>query len=302
MSAERLRRPHTRTGPVTAQAEDGPPHSAAPRIADVDVQDASAADAGLHSVPGSSEIPASGTIGSAPSHRTAVLNGNGTPAPRSRAARGVSGAARRELAAADAERQHIEQDIHDGVQQRLTALRIRLALSAERFQANGDTEASAALEGFGDEVDQAIAELRDLAHGIYPALLTTHGLGAALTAAARHAAQPVTVRARGVRRCTPAVETAVYFSCLAAIDNAAKHAGPVDVAVNLVSTSYGLRFTVRDAGAGFDLSRTPTGSGIANMHDRISAVGGRLTIDSTTTLGTRVQGDVPDPWLHEPEN
>jgi signal transduction histidine kinase len=250
----------------------------------------------------SSEMPAPVAIGRHASHSTAISNGNGTPVPRGRAARGVSRAARRELAAADVERKHIGQDLHDGVQQRLTALRIRLALAAERFQACGDTEASAALEGFGDEVDQAIDELRDLAHGIYPALLTTHGLGAALTAAARHAAQPVDVRASGVRRCTPAVEAAVYFSCLAAIDNAAKHAGLVHVSVELVSTSHGLRFTVRDAGTGFDLSRTPTGSGIANMRDRVSAVGGLLTIDSTPTLGTRVQGEIPDPWLHEPDN
>ena len=179
---------------------------------------------------------------------------------------------------------------------------MRLALAAERFQARGDVEASAALEGFGDDVDQAVEELRELARGIYPALLTSSGLSAALTSAGLHAAEPVTVRASGVRRCRPGVETAVYFSCLAAIDNAAKHAGPAHVSVDLVGTGDDLRFTVYDSGAGFDMKRTRTGAGIANMRDRISAVGGTLTIDSTPTHGTRVQGSVPDPWLDATAN
>jgi len=204
--------------------------------------------------------------------------------------------ARRLAATGDAERERIEQDIHDGLQQRLTALRMRLALAAERFQASGDVEASAALEGFGRDVDEAVDELRELARGIYPALLTSSGLSAALTTTALHAAQRITVQASGVRRCRPGIETAVYFSCLAAIDNAAKHAGPAHVSVKLLGTGDELRFTVCDSGPGFDMNRTRTGGGIANMRDRISAVGGTLTIDSTPAHGTRVQGSVPDPW------
>jgi signal transduction histidine kinase len=88
--------------------------------------------------------------------------------------------ARRLVAAADAERERIEHDLHDGLQQHLTGLRIRLALAAERFRAQGDTEASAALEGFGDDVESAIGEVRDLAQGVYPALLSSKGLSAAL--------------------------------------------------------------------------------------------------------------------------
>src|ERR1041385_8623946 len=83
-------------------------------------------------------------------------------------------------AAGDAERERIEQDIHDGVQQQLTALRIRLTLAAETFHARGDTDAGAALTAFGEDVEQVIDDVRDLAHGIYPALLTSTGLGAAL--------------------------------------------------------------------------------------------------------------------------
>jgi signal transduction histidine kinase len=105
------------------------------------------------------------------------------------------------------------------------------------------------------------------------------------------------VQASGLRRCRPEVEIAVYFSCLAALDNAAKHARAAPVSVCLSDTGRALRFTVCDSGPGFDPNRTPTGSGIANMRDRIAAVGGTLTIDSAPGHGTRVQGSVPDPWL-----
>jgi signal transduction histidine kinase len=205
--------------------------------------------------------------------------------------------ARRLVAAADAERQRIEQDLHDGVQQQLTGLRIRLALAAESFHERGDTEASAALEGFGDDVENAINDVRDLAHGVYPALLTSSGLSAALTSAARRAAPGVTVHGDNLRRCRHEVETAVYFSCLAALDNAAKHAGARQVSIRLTDTGNALRFTVRDSGAGFDPSRTRAGSGIAHMRDRLGAIGGTLTIDSAPGQGTRVSGHVPDPWL-----
>jgi signal transduction histidine kinase len=205
--------------------------------------------------------------------------------------------ARRLVAAADAERERIEQDLHDGVQQQLTGLRIRLALAAERFDAHGDTEASTALEGFGDDVENAINDVRDLAHGVYPALLTSDGLSAALASAARRGAPGVTVHGHGLRRCRQEVENAVYFSCLAALDNTAKHAGEGHVSIRLTDAGHALRFVVRDSGAGFDPSRTRAGRGIAHMRDRLAAIGGTLTIDSAPAQGTRVSGYVPDPWM-----
>ena len=132
--------------------------------------------------------------------------------------------ARRVLVAGYADRQRIERDLHDGIQQRLTGLRIRLALAAEGFEARGDTDASAALNRFGDEVEQAIEEVRAFARGVYPEVPASNGLSAALISASRYTAAPVTVSARGIRRCRPEVENAVYFTCLAAIDNADKHA------------------------------------------------------------------------------
>jgi signal transduction histidine kinase len=264
---------------------------------------------------GSGELPARGDAAGATSVGAGDSNGDGGPGGSSgapaRERRRLFGdvvaratrrrIARRLLAAADAERERIERDIHDGVQQRLTALRIRLALAAERFDARGDAEASDSLTGFGSDVDQIIQELRDITHGIYPRLLTSTGLSAALAAATgHHTAHPVTVRTNGVRRCRPEVEAAIYFSCLAAIDNAAKHAGSAKVSVELLHTESALRFTVSDSGVGFDLSRPPNGYGLAHMRARISAVGGELTVDSTPAHGTRIRGTVPDPWLDAP--
>jgi signal transduction histidine kinase len=210
------------------------------------------------------------------------------------------GLASRVLAASDADRQRIERDLHDGVQQRLTGLRVRLALAAESFQERGDTDASAALNGFGEEIQQAIEEVRAFARGVYPLLLASEGLGAALVSASRYTAAPVTVSARGIRRCRPEVESAVYFTCLAAIDNAAKHAGPAEVSVRAWDTAHGLHFTVGDTGCGFDPNATPSGAGLSNMHDRIAAVGGTLAIDSRPAHGTRLHGSVPDPWPAQP--
>ena len=207
-----------------------------------------------------------------------------------------AGLASRVLAAGDADRQRIEQDLHDGVQQRLTGLRIRLALAAESFQERGDTDASAALNRFGEEVQQAIEEVRAVARGVYPVILASEGLGAALVSASRYAAEPITVSARRIRRCRPEVESAVYFTCLAAIDNAAKHAGPARVSVRAWDTARALHFTVCDTGCGFDPNGTPRGAGLRNMHDRIAAVGGTLAVDSRPSHGTRLHGRVADPW------
>jgi signal transduction histidine kinase len=203
--------------------------------------------------------------------------------------------ARRLLATGDAGRQRIEQDLHDGVQQHLTGLRIRLTLAAAGFRERGETEAGAVLEGFGRDVDDVIGEVRDLAQGIYPNLLTCHGLSAALASAGLHAGRPVTVHTSGVRRCWPEVEIAVYFSCLAALDNAAKHAGPGPVSVWLRDSGRALQFTVCDSGVGFDPSRARIGMGIANIRDRIAAVGGTVMVDSAPARGTRVRGTVPNP-------
>lgn len=215
---------------------------------------------------------------------------NGVPA----ALREVRASRKRLAVAADTERQRIERDIHDGAQQQLTALQIRLEMAAERHHTHDEDEISTELRRFARDLEEAIEELRELAHGVYPPLLASAGLGAALTSAARHAARPVTISCR-IGRSTPEVERAVYFSCVEAMQNAAKHAGPSDVAVKVWETADALRFSVRDTGNGFDPASAPAGAGITNMRDRVGAVGGTLIIDTSPSKGTGVTGEVPRP-------
>ena len=199
--------------------------------------------------------------------------------------------AERSLDAAD--RQAIERDIHDGVQQRLTALKIRLGMAADRFHERGEREAELAFAELADQMDEAIDELRAIARGVYPALLASDGLGGALAAAGRRAAAPVTVTAAGTRRYPPEIELAVYFTALAAIDNAEKHAGSATIAVSISEAWGRLRFSVSDDGSGFDPGRGSRGAGLTNMRARLAAVGGSLEIESGPSCGTRVSGTVP---------
>jgi signal transduction histidine kinase len=203
---------------------------------------------------------------------------------------------RKRLVAAEvAAREQIERDLHDGAQQRLTGLMIQLGVAAEGFRERGNDEFGLVLDGFGKQVQQAIDELRELAHGIYPPLLSHQGLIPALTAAGRHTRQAVSVRANDVGRYPPEVESAVYFSCLAAMHNAVKHAGAGEVAVHVWETAGTLRFSVSDTGRGFDPQRTRSGAGITNIRDRLTSVGGSVTIASAPSQGTQVIGAIPLP-------
>jgi signal transduction histidine kinase len=203
---------------------------------------------------------------------------------------------RKRLVAAElAAREQIERDLHDGAQQRLTGLSIQLGAAAEGFRERGNEEFGLVLDGFGRQVQQAIDELRELAHGIYPALLAHEGLVPALIAAGRHTRQAVSVRAREVGRYPQEVESAVYFSCLAAMHNAVKHAGPGQIAVQVWETAGTLRFSVSDTGCGFDPQRTRAGAGITNIRDRLIGVGGSVTIASAPSQGTQVLGAIPLP-------
>ncbi|HXV57625.1 MAG TPA: histidine kinase [Gaiellaceae bacterium] len=196
-------------------------------------------------------------------------------------------------AAADGERRRIERDLHDGAQQRLVALRLRLERAAETVSEQPERGA-AELRGLGREVGEAIEDVRSLARGIYPALLADRGLPDALRDAARRSPLPVAVAARGVGRYAPEVEAAVYFTCLEALQNAAKHArGATSVSVVLVDDGA-LRFEVQDDGSGFAGEAVAAEGGLANMRDRIEAVGGKLSIGPAAS-GTRVSGVIPLP-------
>jgi signal transduction histidine kinase len=188
------------------------------------------------------------------------------------------------------ERARIERDLHDGAQQRLIALRIRLSLVGE--QVHDDPAAAAeAVRELAVEAERALQKLRAIAQGVYPSVLRDYGLEAALRAVARAASMPVHISAAGVARHTVDVESAVYFVCVEAVQNAMKRASTATGVWIDVSDDDAVRFEVRDDGPGF----VPDGrghGGLANMRDRMEVVGGRLTIDSAPGAGTRIVGHV----------
>ncbi|TVZ05858.1 GAF domain-containing protein [Trebonia kvetii] len=196
------------------------------------------------------------------------------------------------VASADAERRRVERDLHDGAQQHLVALAVNLRLTKELLADDPET-ASAMIDELAEEVKATIQELRDLAHGIYPPLLADSGLAEALRAAGRRSPLPVTVSAPGIGRYHLDVETAVYFCCLEALQNAAKHAAGAAVDVRLWEESGGLLFSVCDDGPGFDPAPARGGHGYTNMADRLGAIGGTVRWDSVPGQGTVIAGSVP---------
>ncbi len=194
---------------------------------------------------------------------------------------------------AHAERRRLERDLHDGVQQHLVGLRIKLDMAAETFRED-PVRGERALASVGRQMDDVLQELRSLARGIYPSLLHECGLKEALRAAARNSPIPVAVRAAGIGRYPEDLEVAVYFCCLEALQNVVKHAGP-DATTMVTLTRDGplLRFEVHDSGVGFDPDAAAAGNGLINMRDRIEAIGGTLKITARRGRGTSVRGRVP---------
>jgi signal transduction histidine kinase len=199
------------------------------------------------------------------------------------------------VAAADEERRRIERDLHDGAQQRLVALRIKLELAEELARSQGLPDADQ-LHQLGEDVGEALDEVRSLARGVYPALLVGGGLDDALRAAARRSPVPATVAMTDVGRQPPQIEAAVYFCCLEAMQNAAKHANAKALAI-VVSDGDALRFSVSDDGCGFDAGELTSGRGLVNMRDRVAAAGGTLVVTSAAGRGTSVAGTIPHPAL-----
>ncbi len=199
----------------------------------------------------------------------------------------------RVVAAGDAERRRIERDLHDGAQQHLVAISVNLRLA--RDLAATEPERAAELLGLlGDEIELAMRELRGLAHGIYPPLLQQRGLDEALRVAASRTHLDVSVETQSTARYSQDVEAAVYFCCVEALQNVAKHAGPHSRVSICVEQSNGrLEFAVKDDGAGFDRGTAAAGAGLVGMGDRLAALGGTLEIDSRAGQGTRVHGAIP---------
>jgi ribose transport system permease protein len=201
--------------------------------------------------------------------------------------------AQRVVAAVDLERKRIERDLHDGAQQQLVLLGLKLGL-ARRKIADDPSSAARIHDELRADVDLALRELRELAHGIYPVRLEQEGLRGALSEAAERSAIAVCIDSESVGRYPTEIETAVYFCCREALQNAVKHAGKdVSAIVRLDATESHLTFAVEDDGAGFDPTTDAAGVGIRNMRDRIAAIGGKLEIESAPGQGTRISGRVP---------
>ncbi len=212
---------------------------------------------------------------------------------REELAGGLRASRARLVAASDEARQQVERDLHDGAQQSLIAVQVELGHAAEVIAAD-PSEGQRLVSLVERRIDEALAGLRALSQGVYPPVLRDRGLLDALRSAARLIPSDVAVQGIGVGRYSQPVEAAVYFCCLEALQNVAKHAGPAShTDVRLWEQGEKLRFEVVDSGVGFDADSNLEGSGFANMRDRIEAVGGTLTVSSHIGSGTAVEGRVP---------
>jgi signal transduction histidine kinase len=199
---------------------------------------------------------------------------------------------RRIVDAQDAERRRVERDIHDGAQQYLVALMVQFRV-ARTLLRRDPPRAQAMLPDLKRIIEEALESLNELAQGIHPPILTDHGLSVALGRQRTNPAVCVAVEDENVRRYAIEVEAAVYFACLEALNNAAKHAPGSNVVVRVAEADGQLRFSVRDDGSGFDPNECRPGSGLGNMVDRVAALGGALEVTSVPSRGTMISGVIP---------
>jgi signal transduction histidine kinase len=196
------------------------------------------------------------------------------------------------VTAQDEERRKLERNLHDGAQQRLVALTVKLGL-LERLVERDPGQARTIAGQLQEDATEALEELRDLARGIYPPLLADRGLVAALESQARKSAVPVTVEGDGIGRYAREAEAAVYFSCLEALQNVAKYASASRVTVSLSDGDGRLRFEVTDDGVGFDTASLSYGTGLQGIADRLAALDGSIEVRSAPGAGTTVTGVLP---------
>jgi signal transduction histidine kinase len=189
----------------------------------------------------------------------------------------------------DAARRRIERDLHDGAQQRLVSLALSLAMLRSRI--DGDGEAARELDAARSELDQALEELRELARGIHPSVLTDRGLEAAIDGLAQRAPLPVDVAPMSPERLPDRIEAAAYFVIAEALTNVAKYARATHASVRLTCDDRRLLVEVSDDGAGG--ADPAAGSGLRGLLDRVSALGGTLEVDSPLGDGTTVRAAIP---------
>ena len=197
------------------------------------------------------------------------------------------------LTVQDETRRHLERQLHGGVQQRLVGLKVRLALARREAASSGSSQVAELLGAVAADTDQAINSIRDFARGIYPPLLEAEGPAAALSSQAMKLPIEVTVHAAGVGRHPRPVESAIYFCVLEALQNVVKHAEASSAHVALSDDDGILGFEVSDDGKGFDPSTVGSGSGLANLGDRLDALDGTLEVVSAPGRGTTIRGTIP---------
>ncbi len=191
--------------------------------------------------------------------------------------------------AGDGERRRLERNLHDGAQQRLVSLSLNLRLAARRCA--DDPDSRAAFDRAGEELAQALEELRELARGIHPAILSDRGLEPAIEALASRASLPVAIAIGIDDRLPEQVEAAAYYVVAEALTNAAKYANATEVRVDISRSDGVTRIEVADDGIGGAV--TDRGSGLRGLADRVEALGGRLVLDSPEGAGTTVRADIP---------
>ena len=199
---------------------------------------------------------------------------------------------KRLVTAQDEERRRLERNIHDGAQQQLVALKLRLRL-AEGTVDKDPAATKQALAELSDATQAALDDLRDLARGIYPPLLADQGLVVALESQAKKSPVDVQLVADAIERYPQEIEAAVYFCSLEALQNVAKYAEATSATVRLWQDDGVLSFAVTDDGGGFDTTQTGYGTGLQGMADRLSALGGSLEVESQPGEGTTVTGRLP---------
>lgn len=200
---------------------------------------------------------------------------------------------RRVISAGDRERVRIERNIHDGAQQRLVALAVQLQLAAQLTRAGTPLTADQ-LDAMHAESREALGELRELARGIYPSVLTERGLEDALRSIARRSPNPVEIAYRCAQDLSSEDSAAIYFICLEALQNVAKHAGSgATVRVDVDGCGEDLTVSIDDDGMGCDPTAIGSSRGILNMVDRAGALGGELVVDAAPGTGTRITMVLP---------
>jgi signal transduction histidine kinase len=194
--------------------------------------------------------------------------------------------------AADEERRKVERNLHDGAQQRLVTLSLALRMAQERLGEDGDPAVGETLSDAAEELNVALIELRELARGIHPAILTEEGLGPALESLAERSPVPVTAAISLDRRLPPAVEATAYFTVSESLTNVAKYAEASSVRVTVMDDDDD-RLIVEIADDGVGGADVSKGSGLSGLTDRLAALGGDLSVVSPSGEGTTIRATIP---------